>query len=185
MNRQQYFAAYKKIDHYQHEGKIMKEQTIRIYKIDELPEEMQEKAHEEYLTSESFEYFWMDENMDSIKAFTDLFGANVTEYQIGEWISDSFIRTDVNQDTFRGVKPSTIPDSGCPLTGYYIDDTLLTAFHNHAGKDGDIKGAFEYAIDVAIEDIVADMESQRSLEYFIQHASANEWEFLETGEFYK
>jgi len=163
----------------------MREQTIRVYKIDELPEEVQEKAHEEYLTSGSFEYVWMDESIESVKAFVALFGANVTEYQIGEWISGSFINTNAEQDHFRSVKPSTIPDSGCPLTGYYIDDTLLTAFHNHAGKDGDIKGAFEYAIDVAIEDIVADMESQRSLEYFIQHASANEWEFLETGEFYK
>jgi len=164
----------------------MKEQTIRIYKIDELPEDIQEKAHEQYLTGGSFEYFWMDESIDSIKSFIDLFGASITEYQICENINESFINTNADQDTFRGVKPSSIPLDGCPLTGYCVDDTLLIAFHKHTKEhSGDIKGAFEAAIDAAIRDIVADMEYQESLEYFIEHASANEWEFLETGEFYR
>ena len=165
----------------------MREQTIRIYKIDELPEDIQEKAHEQYLTGGSFEYFWIGENMDSVRAFADLFGVTVTDYRIGTSVNGgSFVNTNAEQDHFRSVKPSSIPENGCPLTGYCIDDTLLIAFHKHTKeRNGDVKGAFEAAIDAAIRDIVADMESQLSLDYFIEHASANEWEFLETGEFYR
>ena len=163
----------------------MREQTIKIYGIDELSEEAKEKAHEEYLTSGMFEYHWMDESIESIRAFTDLFGVKVKEYQIGT-SCQSFVVTDADQDSFRWVKPSDMPSDSCPLTGYYLDDTLLLAFYTYAkSHDGDVKGAFDAAIDAALKDIVSDMEYQESFEYFKDCAFNNGLEFLENGEVYR
>ena len=163
----------------------MREQTIKIYGIDELSEEAKEKAHEEYLTNGMFEYHWLEENIESIRSFSDLFGVKVKEYQIGT-SCQSFVVTDADQDSFRGVRPDDMPSNSCPLTGYYLDDTLLLAFYTYAkSHDGDVKGAFDAAIDAAIKDIVADMEYQESFEYFKDYAFDNELEFLEDGEVYR
>jgi len=161
----------------------MKTKTISIYTIHELDEKAQKKAHYNYLSS-GFEYFWLDESLDSVKAFCDMFGVELTDYALTTY-GHSYLKTDAEQETFRGVKPSDIATLDATgknwPTGYWMDDALFSAFHEYAAKHGDIKGAFDYTIDKALDLIVADMEFQESMEYFLEMAEANEWEYLGDG----
>lgn len=61
----------------------MRTKTIKIYKLHELPEDVQKKAHENYNTSQSFDYAWIDEYRDSLKAFEELFPVKVKNYSWG------------------------------------------------------------------------------------------------------
>jgi hypothetical protein len=160
----------------------MKTKTINIYNIHELSEKAQEKAHSDYLNN-GFEYFWLDESSDSIRAFCDMFGVTLTDWALTTY-GHSYLKTDATQETFRGVKPSDIPTLDAMEkwpTGYCMDETLFSAFHEYAAKHGDTKGAFDHAIDKALDMIIADMQYQESFEYFLDMAEANEWEYLEDG----
>jgi hypothetical protein len=163
----------------------MKTKTISIYTINELDERAQEKAHHDYLSS-GFDYAWLNEGMDSIKAFCADFRVDLVDWSIGTYRrGDSYIKTDATQETFRGVRPSDIRrldaiGTNWP-TGYCLDATLYAAFHNYASKHGDVKGAFDHAIDEGLRYLLNDMEYQESMEYFIELAEINEWEYLADG----
>jgi len=161
----------------------MKTKTINIYTIHELSEKAQEKAHSDYLNN-GFEYFWLDESLDSVKAFCGMFGVKLIDWAPTTY-GHSYLKTDAEQETFRGVKPSDIPTLDAAgknwPTGYWIDDALFSAFHEYAAKHGDTKGAFDHAMDTALDLVVAEMEFQESMEYFLEMAEANEWEYLEDG----
>ena len=86
----------------------MKTKTISIYTINELDERAQEKAHHDYLSS-GFDYVWLNEGMDSIKAFCADFRVDLVDWSIGTYRrGDSYIETDATQETFRNVRPSDI-----------------------------------------------------------------------------
>jgi hypothetical protein len=160
----------------------MKTKTVNIYNIHELDERAQEKAHSDYLNN-GFEYFWLDESSDSIRAFCDMFGVELTDWALTTY-GHSYLKTDATQETFRGMKPSDIPTLDSMEkwpTGYCLDATLNSEFVEYAAKHGDIKGAFFAALDAALSDIIRDMEYQESMEYFLEMAEANEWEYLEDG----
>jgi hypothetical protein len=156
----------------------MKTKTISIYAIGELSKKAQEKAHAEYLYHGGAGYAWVDESIESVKAFCNLFGARLTDWELSTF-RHSTLSTDATQENFRGIKPDDIQNKW--PTGYYLDDTLVSAFHDDARHHGDIKGAFFAALDAALSVIVADMEYQDSLEYFLEMAELNEWEYLEDG----
>ena len=155
----------------------MKTKTISIYNIHELDERAQEKAHFDYLNN-GFEYFWIDEAIESVKAFCDMFSVRLTDWELSTYRGSGF-STDATQESFRGIKPKDIQNKW--PTGYALDDILVDAFHNNLGPQGNIKGAFFAALDAGLSDIVHDMEYQESFEYFLEMAEANEWEYLEDG----
>ena len=157
----------------------MKTKTISIYNIHELSEKAQEEAHSDYLyLNNSFEYFWIDESIESVKAFCDLFSVRLTGWELSTYGRSGF-STDATQESFRGIKPKYIKNEW--PTGYALDDILVNAFHNNLGPQGNIKGAFFAALDAGLSNIVRDMEYQESFEYFLEMAEANEWEYLEDG----
>ena len=152
-------------------------QQVNVYSISELSEDAQERAHRDYL-SHGFEYFWIDESIESVKAFCAQFGVKVTDWTLSTW-GDSYISTNAENLHFRNIgkafKLAEFP------TGYCVDEDLRMAYNSTFKATGSAKRAFEVAIESAVKSIVADMESQETLEYFIEHAEANEYEFLEDG----
>lgn len=162
----------------------MKKEEIVIYSIKELSPESRERAYEDYIGG-YFEYDGVvDEGMDSVRAFCDLFSVAVKNWQLSS-CGQSFILTDHNNDSFRDIKPAAdIPegDGRYPLTGSYLDDVLLASFHFYTQKHGDTKGAFEHAIEAAEKYITAAMEEQESRQCFEDMAEANGWDFTENGQ---
>ena len=163
----------------------MKTHTITTYTFDELSEDAQEKACN-WWRENCIEWDWMDENLDSVKAYLALFNAEIKDYSLGLW-GHSYIDSTLCQEGVRGIKPRDIPQDGCPLTGYCLDDDGLMAFHayikgNHSC--GDVLNAAREGLDAMVGAIVQDMEYQESDEYIAEMLEANEYEFTETGEFY-
>ena len=165
----------------------MRTKTINIYSADELSGELLARAHERYINSGSFEYAWIGDGLGSIKAFCAEFGAGIIDYSISTYES-SYIKTDVDQNTFRGVKPSDILDilsldntgKNWP-TGYYLDSVLFCTFQDKVKEHGNVNGAFNDAIDTAVKNIVDDMKHQETAEHFLDMAIGNNWEFDELG----
>lgn len=152
------------------------EQTV--YNFNELSESAKANAHHDWLAG-GFEHHWIDESLDSVRAFCDLFGIKMSDWSLGT-CSYSYIDTDAEQEDFRGIK-TNIVEPNTDLTGYYLDYGLCYAFCHYVKEHGDIKGAFFAAIDQAVRDIVRDMEYQESMTAFAETCEINEYEFYENG----
>lgn len=153
--------------------------TINVYQFNELSEEAKEKAVQQYRSS-GFEYAWQDESRDSLKAFCDLFNVKVTDYSIGTW-GHSYIKTDAENNHFRGwnkAKVAAIPEF---LTGYCLDCAFIETFQDQFEKTGDALYSFNEAIDAGLSDWIKDLEYQESDEYITEHLIANDYQFLENG----
>jgi len=152
-------------------------ETISVYSIDELSNEAKARAHSDFMGG-GFEYFWLDEGIESIKAFCEQFGCKVTDYTIGT-CGHSYIKTNADNSTFRGIgakfKIAEFP------TGYCIDEALRIAYLAEFERTHSAKLAFNAAIDAALKAIISDMEYQETMEYFLEHAEANEYKFLGNG----
>lgn len=149
-----------------------------VYDFSELSEKAKEKAMDKWFSS-GFEYAWIDESIDSVKAFCDAFGITITDWQLGEHCH-SYISTDATPDNFRGVKLSEIDREQMP-TGYCLDNDLWYTFHDVFKATGSAWVAFKQAIEAAVSAIIADMESQTSEEYLEDFFDANGFEFYEDG----
>lgn len=70
----------------------------------------------------------------------------------------------------------------CPLTGVCFDEDYLDALRK-AIRDGEtLQEAFKGLADVYERLVEAEIESQNTEEYFIEHAETNDWQFTEDGE---
>lgn len=156
----------------------MRTETINIYTFDELSDAAKEKARDWY--KDGMEYFWMDESLESIKAFCDGYGVTIKDYSIGPF-ERSWMTTDAENANFRGVKLRDVPRDDMP-TGYFLDCALWQTFHDEFKRTGDALRAFNEAIDAAVAEIVADMEYQYTDESVDENILINEYEFLKNGE---
>ncbi len=194
----------------------------KIYKINELPLEAQEKAHKKYL-GEGFEYFCIEEASDSLKAFAGVFPIKVKNYELsphshsfvdfamtcddeiaelsGQRLA-TYIWNNYRRNIFKGkyyymtngrvggigfgakFRRSKIQfESSCPLTGYCLDDDLLDPIIEFMRRPRAInfQELIDECLDAWVKATVADMESQESFEYFIEHADSNGYEFKANG----
>jgi len=132
--------------------------------------------------NEAYEYPWFDEDLESIKAFCDLFNVRVENYEIGAWSRASFIKTNATNDNFRGFtlkQALALVDAN--LTGYYLDYDLTQAFYDSFKVSGDAKQAFEGALQKACLSIEKDIEWSYSDEALIAWSECNEFEFFASG----
>ena len=153
--------------------------TISAYSFSELSDAAKERALQDY-RSHGFEYTGQDENMDSLKAFCDLFGVKVTDGSLGPW-GNSYIKTDVENSHFRGINKAKVKAIPEFLTGYWLDYDFIEAFKQQFERTHDALYAFNDAIDAGLRAWIADMEYQDSDEYIIECIEANEYQFLENG----
>lgn len=156
----------------------MKTITINVYSFDELSESAKQKARDKYRTG-YHEYSWLDEGIDSLKAFCSHFGITLTDWSVGAY-QCSWVSTNANKDDFRGVKLKTIDREYMP-TGYCMDCSLWITFHDVFKATGNALQAFNEAIDQWVKDMVFDMEYQDSDEYIDECMTINAYEFDEKG----
>lgn len=160
----------------------MREQTIRIYKFDELTDDAKETAREWYRNGIGGEYFFWDDAKESINAFCDHFGASIKNYSIGAF-ENSWIDTDATKENFRGIKLKSIKRDAMP-TGYFLDCAIWQTFYDEFKRTGNALYAFGYAIDIATKEVRNDIEYQYSDEYIDEMLTINEYEFTENGMIY-
>ena len=134
--------------------------TLNTYSLGELSDTAKEKALQDY-RAHGFEYAWQDENMDSLKAFCDLFGVKITDYQIGTW-GYSYIKTDAENHNFRGINKAKVKAIPEFLTGYYLDCDFIEAFKREFDRKHDALHSFNEAIDSGLHAWKDDLEDQES-----------------------
>jgi len=155
--------------------------SFNVFSFNELSEEAQKKAWENYINSNHFEYVWVDEGIKSIRAFADAFGIGLKDYEISTY-GRSFISTDAHNDAFRGVSfDKAIQMIDANEDGYCVYYDMKKAFIDSVKGNGNIKGAFEDAIDAGLKSIKADMKYQETFEHFKDMAEGNEYEFYDNG----
>jgi len=156
----------------------MKTIELQVYDFEELSDKSKQRAIDSYRSS-CTEYFWTDEGMDSIRAFVDHFGAELTDWRIGPYSPIDF-DVHVTNNNFRGMKLRDFNREHMP-TGYCVDCDLWMTFYDEFKKTGDAKTAFMDALHAGFYAIRADMELQDSEEFIIEHILMNEYQFDETG----
>jgi len=86
---------------------------FKVYKFNELPEEIQEKVFYKWNENQSQDYFWGKENEESLKEFKKIFPIKVKEWSYGGWGAD-FINFEMN------TYPKEIEDFTGPRLMAYI-----------------------------------------------------------------
>ena len=135
-----------------------------VYTFDELSDDAKENAKIELVS----EYFWENEAMNSLYAFAEEIGIEITDYSIDwscpaisyvkwEWYSDEH-KNDLSVEE---------------LTGYCMDYPLIEEWN----KTKDI----DDSIDAWLYNCQRDYEYQQTDEYMIEHCESNEYEFTKEG----
>jgi len=156
----------------------MKTIEINIYQYAELEDRAKQRAREWF--SESG-YVWIDEGIDTIKAFCDLFGVNLKDYSLST-CSHSYITTNAENEHFRGLTLKQVEKNrALSLTGYCLECDLLEAMADSMKETGCALKAFNEAIEAGKRGIIADMEWQDSEEYIAEMMEINGYDFDEDG----
>lgn len=138
----------------------------KVYTFDELSDQAKEKAIDKLREMLSYEYFWANDALASLKAFADEIGIHITDYSIDWGCSGrSYIKYSGNHNG-RFIKKD--------LTGYCMDYPLI----NEWNKTRDI----DSAISSWLNDCEQDYLYQSSDEYVIDYIHSNQYEFTEDGE---
>lgn len=151
----------------------------KLFLFSELSESAKEKVIEEYLST-GFEYSWIEEGIESISAFLSEFGLSIESYSLSTWGNSDWKVSGYDNDNFRGRKLKEFNPDHMP-TGYCVDCDIWQTFHETWKDTGDVKHAFESAVDAGFSAILKDMEYQESEEYLSEFFEANEYEFTESG----
>ena len=140
----------------------MKTINLKLYTFDELDESAKNKVIESW--RENDEYFWNNENNESLKEFCELFNIKISDYDYGyrkyinasfnldseilelsgiraaKWLYNNFKKSLFKPKTYYGKNyakkrnSKIFIDSDCILTGYYIDNYLVAPIHEFINK---------------------------------------------------
>lgn len=163
----------------------MRDITTTLYHFDELPtEKAREKAREWWRVSATNDYPWMDDAVESIKAFCAYFDIQYSGYDLNDCrVSFSFTLPDDIADHFSHINTLTTDRDYMP-TGYYLDCDLWQTFYDKLREHGRAFKAFDEAVAAAEDAIAADMDYQQTDEYVDEVMTINDYEFTEDGSFY-
>lgn len=150
-----------------------------IYKFDELPDDIKEKAIDKFREGISYD-FWVEDGLKSIEAFCSEFNAKLTNWNVGAYSPIIYEHNATNRN-FRGIKLSSIDKEAMP-TGYCVDSDIRYKFHDEFTQTGDALYAFDEAIEAGFKSIRADMEYQLSDKGIIDAIECNDYEFDEYGD---
>jgi hypothetical protein len=153
---------------------------VEVFEISELDDAARQKALD--FVREGFDYPWMTEVMNSLRAFVGLFGIKIKCCSLsGSW-DRGFIQTDAANEHCRGVKLPGL-DREQLLTGFITDATLMYVFVDQFKATGNAHKAFLSALDAFVEHVRNDMDCHYSEESLIENAVGNELFFTEDGLF--
>jgi len=171
------------------------ETTTRIiYKLEELPQDVQERALEQFNLHE--EYHWGDDALASLKKLAEHFGGSLSDWRI-DWSCAAHSHLHFNMPDDMGhdeiaerleqlgtFNPETFKGHGdCKLTGFCHDESAIDGFRKAFLKDGetDLDDLMRAAGETWLYACQADYEYQTSMEAFRETCDANEYEFDEHG----
>jgi hypothetical protein len=172
----------------------MRQINITVYDLNELSEEAQERAHNDFIQYARSGFPWWDEWTKSLSAFSEKFGIT-TAYEIAPH-SYSYCELRSMPAGFpEGIRLwKWLEDNGyfdekflgctCPFTGYVGDETLLDpirAFKANPSKYDDFEGLMNDCLAAWKDGVVEDMEQNESFENFQEMAKINGWEFTKDG----
>jgi hypothetical protein len=181
----------------------MRQETINIFKYEELNDEAKEKARQWF--SNGQEYHWCDEAINSLEAILELFRARINDYSLSpyshSYIDIEFFCDDIENlkgiRAYKWIKNNIEGCKGqygdilkewynCPLTGYCGDYDALEPIHKFmtAPSDITINELLQQSAEAIKEHIIKDMEYQDSQESIEENIIINDYEFTETGDRY-
>lgn len=177
----------------------------KVYKYDELSDKAKESAFQTWCDGQT-KWFWMDENIDSMKAFAKHFDITIKDYEIGgqynhvdfelsgeEGINDmeyirlwkylknhdyENVRVYTREEKLKYLGNVTIFNE-CPFTGYCMDDTILDEMRDFIKKPWKVTyyDLIDRCFDKWIKSCVADMDYQISEECFAEsYAQENQYQ---------
>jgi len=151
---------------------------IEIFKYSELSDSAKTSAREWFSCRG---YAWIDESIDSIRAFCDHFGVKLGDYSLSPY-AHSYIETNADNSNFRGytLKQSE-KEKGLTPTGFCLDCDLFETMHERMKETGCALTAFNETIEAGKREIITDMQYQDSEEYISETMEANDYEFNENG----
>ena len=100
----------------------MRTETISVYQYSELNDEAKEKAHDNYIHHGNH-YVWVQEGLDSVRAFCDYFGVLVTDYCISQ-CEPSYIKTDMCRETEEELKVIEVTHRMSDDNDYDLEDYI-------------------------------------------------------------
>lgn len=158
--------------------------TLKIYTYSELNDEAKEKVLSDLLEHNILYEHCMTERMDTLKAFAELLNARL-DYSIGmfpdrgEYIKLTPLSENDKFD-FSELKTILKEKKDCPLTGVCYDHDLLDFFNLKNCNASTVNNA----LNGYLESIHNEVEAMCENEYIQDLCDANNYEFLENGEFY-
>ena len=180
----------------------MKTKTITIYTINELSENAQENAHNNWLRDDH--YPWETENRQSLEAFADVFPIKVKSWEYGGYSCPSINWTFTGDDTLSEMKGirlwkylknnyterkfkygNNLLGGDYPFTGYCMDEDLIDpirSFMNKPDKTASFNDLMGDCLNSWLSACNSDAEYNHSFPAFKEISEANEWEYDETGE---
>jgi hypothetical protein len=152
----------------------------QIYTYAELDDSAKARAREWF---SSGGYTWIDEGIDSIKAFCNHYNVRLQDYSLSPY-AYSYIETDADNQHFRGVTLKKVEsEKDLMPTGYCVDaDLFITMYESMRDNGGNALQAFKDAIEAGKKSLIADMEYQDSEEHIAEMMEVNGYEFDEEGE---
>jgi hypothetical protein len=172
----------------------VKTTTINLFAINELTENARQKAIKDFRYN-TLEYFWITEFNNSLKAFCNVFdidlgrfSADYVDYNT-DWIKDEildlkglalfkYLQNNYLDEINKGIAGE--------LTGYYTDCQVFHPLKEFMERpyDIDFKDIIEKCMKSWQKSLAAEIEYQNSDEYIIDHMTANEYLFTETGKWH-
>ena len=121
----------------------MREETIKIFTFEELNEKIQKKVVDAFKFSEENEYFWHDENTNSLDEFEKIFPIHSTGYEYsycGKWINtelniDEQVSDIENRMYSNGFNPSDYVDDIIEnMSGIRLMKYMYNNYYNRISK---------------------------------------------------
>ncbi len=169
--------------------------NYNVYDLNELPEESQEKAYEDYC--HDFDYFSHEDNVASLERFAKHFDVTIKDYEYNSYNGNDHVDFEISKDIkelsyvrlwkyLHNHDLVTTIFATCPFTGIYVDEDLLAPIRAFIKKPYDITFCelIQNCVDNWIDTCNKDIEYQQSLECFKESSEINEWKYLENGKLF-
>lgn len=191
----------------------MRIEEISIYTIEELSENAKEYAHNKYCNEDQYVWGsenretmnefektfpvkvrdWSYDTCSGHVNFSmtcddeieELSGIRLSTYLWNNYGSTLFRAKTYWKNMKRGSSKCQVTRD-CNLTGYGIDEDILDPIYDFMKKpdDRNFRDLMRDCFDSWVKACSRNMEDYYSMESFIETSKANEWEYLESGEFH-
>ena len=105
----------------------MREETFKVYKYQELSDAAKDNAYQKFVESDYRETQWVEESLESLKAFFAWLGLEITNYSICPY-TQSYIDTNIPEDCQEEMRVKYVQYRLLGLDAHEIEDKLEEDF---------------------------------------------------------